>query len=77
MTQEVINFISTHKAHIASGLGGGGAMHLLHTIMPWLKANGTLRGVWRNYIWSKPVIDPPSGLGLEDEHKAVIEQPKP
>lgn len=53
MTKEILDFIVSHKAHIATTVSGGGAAHLIHVIGPWLKANGGIPGAFHTYLFPK------------------------
>lgn len=53
MIQEAIsNAGEIVKNHWAGGISGGVLVHFIHIVGPWLKANGTIKGVWKNYIWA-------------------------
>jgi hypothetical protein len=56
--------------HWAGGISGAAIVHILYKVGPWLKENGTIKGVWASYIWApKPTV--------KDSLPVQPEPPKP
>jgi hypothetical protein len=76
MIQEALQ--STGQAiqhHGLGALGGMAGYHAISTALSWLKTNGSLRGVWKTYIWSPKqaplplpfaIVEPKAIQGLQN-----------